>query len=423
MKSARVYEGTRRGRIELYCLLTALYYLWYRYPFQINSSQTSPTYSDTPPLIEIGKYVLLAIIGIWALIQLLVMNASSHNWKKFHSIYALVDTAMVLLGVTVTLKAILVRDSQLFEFGVVTILATPMVMATVRIRVNLKGIATILASFLIISLLVEGLEVFLYYHAGRLPALAYTDSVSVRFGALWDDPNGWGIFCSFLLPFALLFFRRKLTKIVVTAGIVGSLLFTQSITAIILVPICTVLVLSTLSHRSFFGTRLALAGVAAVILMVLFWALPAGFVNDLISSKQGSILAHNQSLSVTPSPLDMLGFGTSTTFLESGLLALIIKGGILDLLMVITIGLVGVILGLRTLRRVPETSSSTQLAVIAGATSFLLAVVCGSINLSYITVFPINYLFFFFSSILISEYVFFKRRQDLTEISSNEALT
>ena len=39
-------------------LVIAFYYLGYRYPLRINSSTTSPTYSDTPGWLQVGKYLL-----------------------------------------------------------------------------------------------------------------------------------------------------------------------------------------------------------------------------------------------------------------------------------------------------------------------------------------------------------------------------
>ncbi len=39
-----------------------LYYYGYRYILRYNDSETSPTYSDTPLVLQIGKYILILLL-------------------------------------------------------------------------------------------------------------------------------------------------------------------------------------------------------------------------------------------------------------------------------------------------------------------------------------------------------------------------
>lgn len=57
------------NRIFWWVMVFSLLYSSYRYPLQINFSGTSPNYSDTPEILQMGKYLVLVCLVFISIIM------------------------------------------------------------------------------------------------------------------------------------------------------------------------------------------------------------------------------------------------------------------------------------------------------------------------------------------------------------------
>ena len=71
-----IFKKNRAQYVVGTCILLLIIYLSYRYPLQINFSGTSPTYSDTPFVLQIGKFLLA---GLFFIVLLVAFRAQKCN--------------------------------------------------------------------------------------------------------------------------------------------------------------------------------------------------------------------------------------------------------------------------------------------------------------------------------------------------------
>jgi len=182
-----------------------------RYIFQFNSSGTSPTYSDTPTWFYLIKYSLL-------LCFVLYMYAYAKVLPKFNFLTITLILFMIFFIIINILNIISYSEYSsdlkiiatfLLVFFSVYFISKPKMMEFQNSLMKSFGYIAILLILMNIIVIIN----FLLY--GRLPALAYAGSL-VRFGSFWDDPNGFGMFSSFLFIFFLVqkkYFLSLLTLI------------------------------------------------------------------------------------------------------------------------------------------------------------------------------------------------------------------
>ena len=185
-------------------LLLALFYSAYRYPFQISSAGTSPGYSDTPLVLQVGKYALFLAFAFWRTTLLVRMGL-----KRLSITYdgALLCICAFYLALHPVIALLTDPDPSklingLFWLAMPLLLVAPADVDGAPRPIRIEFLGRVLSFFLYANFCFLVLEIILFLFFQRLPALSYDDSILVRFGGIWDDPNGHCIFLSFFMPLA-----------------------------------------------------------------------------------------------------------------------------------------------------------------------------------------------------------------------------
>ena len=214
--------------VERYIALTmfvAFFYNAYRYPFKINDPGTSPTYSATPMVLVLGKYVLVALVMLWLLSARAVVRQS----VRVGSLPALL--ALGFMVVVPILAAGFTGQVDLVEVGFI-VLPGFLLLFFPEVRLPAAFVNRVLRNVIYAALVVEAIQVALFLTIGRLPALGYPNSFSVRFGSFLDDPNTMGLLISWFFPFDVSYFRG-VTRVAVLSGLLLCLILTQSLTGLV----------------------------------------------------------------------------------------------------------------------------------------------------------------------------------------------
>ncbi|CAM3847689.1 hypothetical protein [Smaragdicoccus niigatensis] len=375
--------------------LVGLYYLAYRYPFRINSKRTSSTYSDTPVVLQYGKYVvLLAVCGLACLALLDIWRHQRRlprDWSGGVVWFPVLSAWAVF--------AWLVSRDDVLTFAFAVFVAATIVTLREFYRSDVSALLPIFGVFAIVAVIVDAIQVLLFFTTGRLPALGYAHSLSVRFGSLLDDPNGYAILCALLIVVAWVWPRRPWARIGLTVSVFVSLLLTQSFTGAVATCVAVSIVAVAAywsSHRRTVlavGGGLIACGLAAAALIV-----PTHQFQRLLQQKQGSIEYHGESLDV----LFGLGWrallhGTNTGIEppESGYVSLIAHLGAVGFVLFLIVGIGSVV----RLRRHVLASDGTVRSVYVAAMTFQIAFLLAMINLPPHRVFPLDIFFFTFAAL------------------------
>lgn len=284
MKSGRFAQGC-----ESALLIIGLYYLSYRYPFQIGSSSTCTGYTDTPIFLQIGKYALIA--GF-----LLLHTFAAPPRLPATRVYAAILIGAIYLAFAGIACTILTGHFECAESAIVWAIGA------VLLRRDTVGIAPYvgkLKTFSVIAVLFVILQGILFVTTGRLPGVSLENSILVRFGSLWDDPNGFAIACSLIVPLLWRTIRSWSLRIFFLAASLVCLIATQSLTG--LLAFAATMAIGTLLLLIFGGLRnlggfLFFSLVGFACLAGAMWI--AFQMQDYLAMKSGSIEGHLDSLVV-----------------------------------------------------------------------------------------------------------------------------
>lgn len=382
-------DGVQRGldRVVLLVVLLGFYYNWYRYPFQLNSTTTSPTYADTPMWLSAGKYLILVVV-----------LALAAFWRTLGSTVRLpgplVLTAYLFLAVVPVAAGVAVERIELMESGI--FFAVPLVLfAFAGWRVSGRRLDRLMVWGVYLALAAEAVQVALFLALGRLPALAVKDSFSVRFGSFLDDPNGWGIIGTWLFYFAL-FRWTGWRRGIMAGGLLLTILLTQSITALAVFTatslVFAVLLVFSRADTLFrvLVTTLAVLSLGMVVFLVFGREIELAY-SVFMSTKSGSIRQHREVFDVlnAVTPLGLLGLHPSeTAWGESAYVNALVNLGLLYVVAFLAIGVSSMVRYFRLLR---HSGAGRELrAFAAGALALLVAVYVGSLTIPYMEVYPIN---------------------------------
>ncbi len=370
-------------------LLLALLYYSYRYIFQYNSEGTSPTYTNTPELFKIGKYILLIFIYFYFII------AGGGKKQKESSNYGYeVLCLIVTFDFVLFLRALLFQDVEMVKLLSVGILPLFYYWQYRGSRVDILKISNILYWFFLFSIIYEFTQFLLFFSIGRLPALAYNNSISVRFGGPWDDPNGWGISLSFFIPFV--YYYKKKSRWRYSLIVIGMvmLIATQSLTAI---GSCFLSwsFLQFIVNRS----KRPVYVMSLILLLIISYTsyrlvLSNSFVLDYIEMKQGSVYGHAKSLNIFSSFEwfhYIIGY-PENIFNESDIANILCFGGVLLLIVYMSIIFFTISGVIKLIRKNVE-----FLFFWKSTLAFLIAYLIASINLPCTKMF---YLFVMFNVIV-----------------------
>jgi hypothetical protein len=364
------------------------YYNAYRYPFAINSSGTSPTYSDTPLWLSAGKYLLITLVLMYAVLVRVGSRRRLHVECPLHVVGYLYLALMPIAAGVVMGSPELALMGFFFLVPIVLHLFSGWTLSVARLN-------RLLAATIYIALAVEALQVMLFLTVGRLPALAYRDSISVRFGSFLDDPNGFGILVCWFISFAALYFRGwRRAAVIALLGV--SLLLTQSLTGLgAFVVISVILVAWLVAVRPALLLPVSLAALTLLLAGGLF----AYLLREEISlaytifllTKEGSLAGHATSFTAFGdlSVLSILGLEPFVErWEETGYVNLLAYFGITYLIVYVAMGVSAAIRYAEMVNR-PDADQNTRTFAV-GAIALLMAVYLGNLTLPMVEVYPIN---------------------------------
>ena len=317
----------------LYAILCLfLYYFSYRYILQYNGSGTSPTYSDTPFVFQIFKYVVFTI-------SLLIVVCQGK--KKLRT--KTPSTVVLITSITVIsiFWGVVNNFTQQIGFGI--ILLMPLVYLTNYKMINLAVIDKIMISFWLFSLCYEIIQIYLFATQGRLPALAYLSPkiTDVRFGSTWDDPNGFSVILSFYLIYGIIKYRG-LKKVVFMMINIFMIIISWSGTGII-ANLLMFIVIYFIRYKDKYFYKKSTKILAGFLLMAGTCVLVnidylSSFIIQLMIDKQSSVSAHADSYDLSVlTPLILIGIPDKGRMVEAGIMFLLLNGGVVMVMLFYTL--------------------------------------------------------------------------------------
>lgn len=351
--------------LSIVTYVASVMYYWYRYPFKFNSTGTSPTYSDTPLPFKVGKYVLLVMItGMWLLYGNL-------KWRQERKV---IIFAWVLAFWFLICSAF---DPEELSTAFCFIIFAGMVAS----NINYAKIALVFSKVSVALLVIQALQILAFFLWGRLPALGYSNSLSVRFGSIWDDPNAYG---NFLV--AMIYFHWVRGEYAILIACIPALFATQSLTAVgtFLITLPLFFAMQKRTYRSWLKSiALIFLFIAAVL---LFYAHFKGqidlIVQDYSQRKSASAGDHAKHLDISSYNVwNYLGISPVINFSESNVINLLSFGGVP---FVLAFYVPIFLLAIRSLIKIKEQRY---------ALFFFLCLICfmiGSVGLPLGKVFPYN---------------------------------
>lgn len=358
----------------------SLYYYSYRYIFQYNSSDTSPTYSNTPMSFQIGKYI---ICGAIIILYLLILNNKKKKIFNQHSLSMFVKlflyTFFLLLYGIININIISIQRAMIYFI--------PLILGFWGfVTIDVYKIEKFIYYFCIYSIIYESIQVILFILYGRLPALAYAESFSVRFGGPWDDPNGFSIFISFLLPFTYYYCTNKNAKIFWIITNTLMILLAQSVTAIIANTMALSIYYIANSNNKTTRQKKAIKLFCLIlfIIPIAFILSNISLIHTFLEMKQGSVDGHMNSFeSLSQISIIQFLFGFSHITGESDITNHIGQWGIFFLLLFYTIYL-------QNIYKLYHLMKQQVTALWKSCFIFQLTFLFASINLPVSTIFPIS---------------------------------
>ena len=385
-------------------LLISTVYLSYRYPLQINSSTTSEVYSDTPFSLQVGKFALIFLTCC--------MSAPFLFWKRFNRLQAGILLLTVIVFTFPLVKLLGGFESRYPEVSFWPLAALVLVIPLKG--TDLQALDKYLKALFFFAVISDLIEVGLFLLFGRLPALGWTGSLSVRFGGFLDDPNGFAAILYLLMGWVFYRFSGKV-RFFMESALVICLLLTQSLTALGFFGALLVVVLAWRVVKKPLFIFWIFAGCAVLVgllevthaieIILLMIAMKAGSANDHLSIPWSNLAARwNEWFFVGERSYDSY---------ESWWVSSLLSFGIVWYVGYLLLTSLLVYLVWRSFR---FCQPKKEKAVLAGIFLFCIYFMVGSANLPLPIIFPINFLFYLFCFLICF-------RKTTTETSSRDILS
>jgi hypothetical protein len=391
LKKANLHDREANTNVVFWLgIVLCTVYLSYRYPLQINSSGTSPTYSDTPIVLQLGKFLLaLPLIAI-----------SAFRWLSNSARLPRGPIVVVTLFLSsfALLKTLEASDSQYLDVSFWMFFSLVLVLGVDSITISaVDRYFYFLLWFAFGSTMVQ---VFLFVAFGRLPALAYDKGYLVRFGGFLDDPNGFAAILFLLMGYSYKRFSGRTCFLIVT-GLVICLGLTQSWTAIAFFSAILFFYTLVSAFKRPLSAVLAICVLpfAGMFLFRLAALLQQGLFLGMLQGKQESIEGHIFPWALWASKWSewvLLGDWRYNAY-ESFWQAAMVNFGLLwcGAYLVLIVGM------LIYAHRAFWHATPESKPVYSGLLLFGYYFALGSFNLPFPIIFPINALFFLFFFLVV----------------------
>ncbi|MDE9586984.1 hypothetical protein [Xenorhabdus bovienii] len=250
-------------------------------------------------------------------------------------------------------------------------------------KVDLSSLSKPINVLFIISFLINLVQLFLFLFTNRLPALAYGNSLSVRFGSFLDDPNGFGLLCIIFIGWVHVKYQHnKLKRIAAQFAIILMILMTQSL---------TILSLSFIIYIFLYARDISFVLCSVFVTTILFFIVPDldEKLWQIYELKKGSIDDHT-SISINLNHAIEFIFGGKYIPLESWWISSFLSNGAVFTLFIFVIG---VVVCTRLFKQYKRTIDIDERAVLFSIFLFSLSFMVGSLNLPFFNIFPLNFLY------------------------------
>ena len=382
----------QKDNLALLVLYSATFYLSYRYPFQINSSVTSPTYVDTPISLQVGKYVIIIFLALYSALFSGRYPGRADRISNFGIHGALSLVLMMWASVT------LVTNFTVDIMELILLWGTSLIFGVFLAPPHIKKIHKFIKVVGVVSIVSSLVQIALFLTAGRLPALAYSNSFSVRFGSFLDDPNGFALLCLFLLYY----FKndRSVTGVTIFVCHIPLLFLTQSLTIIvILIIFLGFYLIWTIAYRPHIAYFAAITVVTFVLLVLEFF--PRDYLFILYEEKYASILGHIDAYDFNVSSNTELLFGMdSPARTESFWVNSLYRFGMIWIFLFASLQLFAIIKTF-ALWNSCRLSSAAGERLYGALLTYFIGFFIATFNIDYFSVFPANFLYFIFSAFVV----------------------
>lgn len=381
---SKVREGKQNYVFWLGLTLCTIYQS-YRYPLQVNTAGLSPAYSDTPTILQAGKFVLAFPLIVISAVQWLRNSARTARWP--------IVLSTLFLSTYSLLKVLGGYDSQYLDVFFWMLFALVLVLAVESVSVS--AIDRYLCFLLAYAFGSTLIQLFLFFAFGRLPAMAYEGTYLIRFGGFLDDPNGFAAILFLLMGWSYKRFKGS-SRFLILFGLIVSLFLTQSWTALgfllVLLLVCSVI---AVSKHPLWGI-LAICTISFVIILAVHWVqqLPTGLM-DILDAKGGSIGEHQfpwEQWSSIWTNWALLGDWKYNAY-ESWWAAAMVNFGLLWSAVYVSLITALLVYLRRFFLKAPIEARPVHTGLLVFGCFFAV----GSLNLPFPIKFPINALFFLFS--------------------------
>ena len=139
--------------VIIICL--TLLYQWFRYPFQMSDSGTSPTYGDTPVAVSVAKYIVIAAL-VGALTVAMWLSKILWLQSRFGLWLAL---AASFFGLYALARGIYLRSDGLISVGFFALASVMLIIFVTHFSPPLSVMTSILMLFGIVSLAAESIQI------------------------------------------------------------------------------------------------------------------------------------------------------------------------------------------------------------------------------------------------------------------------
>lgn len=372
-------------------LLVAFFYNAYRYPLQINAGSTSPTYSQTPFILKVSKYLIFSLFYFIAIYTKLFTQATFKFGSRSNMAKTLVAFVLSVLPIS---WGIVYKSIAIIELGFFFFMALIMHLFHDQ-KINFIYLGKVLKWGVYVAILYNLVQVLLFAFVGRLPALAYKNSISVRFGSFLDDPNGFGILVALFIGFSYYYFDGG-KKWIILGALMLCLLLTQSLTAIASVGLSvSLLMFFYVLYKYRISKQLLLIGVSSLgtvllVFMIFHKEIIAG-VTLFFLLKAGSIEGHAESFNVLADSniLNILGAMPMDAFSETGYINLLTNLGIIYTAIYILYGLYALCKYFFLIYEKRDENKIIK-SIACGGFLYLLTFYIALLNLPLEQVFPVN---------------------------------
>jgi len=352
---------------DLYVRLLFVFVLTYQsfhYILQYGDINTSPTYTATPVIFQIFKYV-------FTLLLLIPVYSTAKYYKKLN--FASILFLLILLNLFV--YNILVYpniDINELKYILLAAMLIPILFfSRSSIKVFYRNKDFFIYSSVAYVILTNLYVIFNYIYFNRLTAQAYEGDLFNRFAGFWDMPNAFGAFNVFLL-----FILLKRGNFLLAIFLFFNVIFTFSLSSY-------VVLLFALLIYSFKSLRKLAVLLSVFVFSIILLFIKQDILLKFLEQKKGSIMEH---LSFFDNVNYLPIFDGHLSFNESFLFSFFNNYNVIAL--VTFIGLIMLLI-----KNCKEDMY----------TYYILFFIVGSIFIPQIYVFPNNFIFLLFVILLIKK--------------------